>query len=148
MSSYNPNPKSKSTCCQYPQNKSTIVRADPKGKNEVPPNASSATGRLVGLLSPNESRLDFALQTEGLINITAAHFHDGPKGVNGPVIKNINIDASTGAAIGSWTTTDLIQPLTPAIVSKLKSCGIYINVHTATFPGGEIRAQVYLCCAK
>ena len=111
------------------------------GSNEVPPNSSIATGKFIGLLY-NNNRLEFALQTLNLRNIIAAHFHDGPPGVNGPVVKSINIDPVTGDAVGSWTANDS-EPLTPELVRKLKAGLIYINVHTTTLPGGEIRGQVF-----
>ena len=113
-----------------------------KGRNEVPPNNSQATGVLTGLLSENDQRFNFALETNNLNNIISAHFHDGPAGVNGPIVKTININLSTGSAVGSWTSTDS-EPLTPALVQKLKTGLIYVNVHTTAFPGGEIRDQVF-----
>ena len=81
------------------------------------------------------------MRTTGLVDITAAHFHDGVAGVNGPIVKNININTSTGIAIGSWSTNDVDQPLTPELVSKLINGGLYVNVHTSSFPDGEIRGQ-------
>jgi hypothetical protein len=128
-------------CCRL--NKPAVFKSVLVGCKEVPRNNSDAEGYLIGLLSADEQRFDFVLQTKGLVGITAAHFHDGPKGVNGPIVKNINIDLVTGNAVGSWTSTDLIQPLTPILVSKLKNKQIYVNVHTTAFPGGEIRDQVH-----
>ena len=131
-------------CCNniiVDNNNSQIFRSFLNGRKEVPSNNSSATGVLLALLSPDEQRLDFILHTQGLTNIVSAHFHDAPKGVNGPIVKTIPINAISGNAIGTWTSTDS-EPLTPQLVAKLKAGGIYVNVHTAAFPGGEIRAQV------
>lgn len=120
-----------------------LFKAKLNGRNEVPPNNSRARGKAVALLSKDGKRLDYILQTKGLKNIVGAHFHLAPKGVDGPVVKNIDINHQTGVAVGSWTSADLIQPLTPELVKKLKRGKIYINVHTAEFPGGEIRGQLY-----
>lgn len=88
------------------------------------------------------------------------HIHLGPATVNGPVVftpadltmghfddqdnVQFGIDPNTGAAIvsGIWDTDDE-NPLTPDLVSALKSGNIYLNVHTIRLPGGEIRGQVH-----
>jgi len=44
-------------------------------------------------------------------------------------------------ASGLWTSTDS-EPLTPALIDELLAGNIYINLHTAANPGGEIRGQV------
>jgi len=113
-----------------------------KGSNDVPPNKSDATGKLVSLLATDELRLDFILQTNDLTNIVAAHFHHAPAGSNGPIVKTITIDPLTNGSVGSWTSTD-VEPLTPALVAALKAGNIYVNVHTTQFPAGEIRGQVH-----
>ena len=131
-------------CKPQPPRCTAVFISSLNGRNEVPPNASVATGTLVGLLSLNEQRFDFVLHTNGLTNITAAHFHEAPAGANGPIVKPIDIDLITGVAVGSWTTTDPTNPLTPALVQKLKQGLIYVNVHTTQLPGGEIRDQLRL----
>ena len=84
---------------------------------------------------------------------TAGHIHVGPKGVAGPVVVDfpipqnrvgdMNLNFTVGASqlrpnpgIGINTIDDVIQ----AIVGG----GAYVNIHTATFPGGEIRGQIFL----
>jgi hypothetical protein len=84
---------------------------------------------------------------------TAGHIHVGPKGVAGPVVvdfpiprdrvgdMNLNFTVNTSAlrpnpGIGINTMDDVIQ----AIVGG----GAYVNIHTATFPAGEIRGQIAL----
>ena len=126
------------------------ISAALNGANEVPPNASTATGILTGsLVSVGGATIfAFALTTTGLANITAAHFHDGVAGVNGPIVKNIDINPLTGVAVGTWSTTDLLQPLTADLIAKLQSGALYVNVHTATLPGGEIRGQTRIQVIK
>jgi hypothetical protein len=65
---------------------------------------------------------------------TMAHFH-GPAeaGKNAPVVIPFK-DAASGAN-GSATLTD-------AQAADLMAGKLYINVHTAKNPGGEIRGQV------
>lgn len=115
--------------------------ADLTSCREVPKNCSKALGTFVALLSPDNSKLDFVLQTCGLHNIIGAYFHIGKPGCNGPPIKVIPINPGTGSAIGCWTVFDY-EPLTPDIVCKLKKCEIYINIATNCYPEGEIRGQI------
>lgn len=80
---------------------------------------------------------------------TAAHFHGptndgdlaGP-GIASPIrfsIPNI-VEFSSGTAIGSFDLDNLTNPAdNPA---NLLSGLWYINIHTATFPTGELRGQV------
>ena len=116
--------------------------ANLNGSNEVPATSSSATGSLIAILSKGQKSLTFSLQTQGLQNIIAAHFHHARQGVTGPVVKTININHQTGTASGVWTSTDA-QPLTPELVQALLNGDIYVNVHTLQFPGGEIRGQLF-----
>ena len=48
---------------------------------------------------------------------------------------------TSGVLSGVWTSTDA-QPLTPALVSDLRAGKIYVNIHSDSFPAGEIRGQV------
>ncbi len=41
-----------------------------------------------------------------------------------------------------WSSADANQPLTPQFVAELLAGNLYVNVHTAANPGGEIRGQV------
>jgi hypothetical protein len=65
---------------------------------------------------------------------TAAHIHAGKKGVPGPVIVPL-CGPCTSPASGKGTVT-------AAQLSKMKSGGTYVNVHTTKNPGGEIRGQI------
>ena len=82
---------------------------------------------------------------------TAGHFHAGGPGVSGPVVVNLTPPVGAtddfslnGTANGSSFTarpdqgirtwTDFIQ----AMVGEQ----VYVNIHTATNPGGEVRGQL------
>lgn len=114
------------------------------GGQEVPPVATPATG--TGSFTLNEARteLKYNVTVEGLTSaIVLSHFHNGPPGALGGVAKTITSSFVGNTASGTWTASDA-EPLTPALVGELLAGRIYINVHTANFGSGEIRAQLRL----
>ncbi|MFN0151844.1 MAG: CHRD domain-containing protein [bacterium] len=105
-----------------------------EGTQEVPPNASPATGTAVMVLDTDANTLDYNVTFSGLTAPqTNAHFH-GPAapGVNAPVRFGIGVGSPN---IGVWNLTDADETM---ILDGL----VYVNVHTTAFPGGEIRGQV------
>ena len=111
------------------------------GDQEVPPVTTDAKG--TSSLTITDAGLEFSITVEGL-TFTAAHFHNGAFGVNGPVVRTITLDFAGGnTASGLWTSTDG-EPLTPALIAELLAGNIYYNFHNAANPGGEIRGQVFV----
>ena len=110
------------------------------GLQEVPANASSATGLASVVLNAAETTITVDVSWTGLsANATAGHIH-GPaaSGVNAAVIFPFaGVPAATSGSIPS-------QPfaISAAQVADLKAGLYYVNIHNATFPGGEIRAQL------
>jgi CHRD domain/Secretion system C-terminal sorting domain len=94
------------------------------------------------ILSANRTRLDYTFAyTRLTARATVAHFHSGRRGQAGGVvfdITNVLTKDSSGFVSGSWTN------ISPANADLLVSGGLYLNIHTGNFPGGEIRAQVNL----
>ncbi len=75
--------------------------------------------------------------------MTSAHFHLAPAGTPGGVVRNLFPDFGGGnTASGVWASTDASQPLTPALVTALLAGNLYVNIHTAANPSGEIRGQI------
>ena len=101
--------------------------------NEVPtPTGSSATGVGSVIFNPATNGIKYRLQ-HGVSGATAAHIHQAPAGVNGPVIVPFTL-IGLGA---SGTAT-----LTADQATALQTAGCYMNVHSGAFPGGEIRGQL------
>src|ERR1700753_3427172 len=106
------------------------------GKTEVPPNTSAATGSADIDYDAASKKLTWKVTYSGLSGpATAAHFH-GPAEAG----KNAGVEvpipnAGTSPVEGSATLTD-------AQAADLTGGKLYINVHTAANPGGEIRGQV------
>ena len=65
---------------------------------------------------------------------TAAHIHMAAKGISGPIVVPLCPPCKSGL---TGTAT-----LTPALLSAFKKHLLYVNVHTAKNPNGEIRGQL------
>lgn len=104
------------------------------GANEVPANSSTASGRGIAILNPNTLDISVTIIVSGMTT-TAAHMHIGAAGANGGIIVPV-----TEGPPGTWTSAPGAK-LTQAQAVAFASGGTYFNAHSATFPGGEIRAQ-------
>ncbi|WP_137844091.1 CHRD domain-containing protein [Microbacterium sp. 2FI] len=81
----------------------------------------------------------YTLEVEGLTAPTvAAHVHVAPRKVAGPVVVPIVVPNETTFETSGCTTAD------PALLAAIAENprGYYINVHTPTYPGGEVRGQL------
>ena len=110
------------------------------GLQETPPNASPGTGYADLQFDTVTKVLSWTITYSGLVaGTTNAHFH-GPGAPGVPAGVRIGIPftpAVTGATlIGSSA------PLSALFESELLGQLWYINIHSSTFPGGEIRGQV------
>lgn len=112
------------------------------GAQEVPPNASTATGTIIGSYNHATNTISFSIIFAGLsAPTTAAHFHaPAPAGVSaGVVIAHAGFPA--GVMAGFYSASNV---LTAVQETQLLSGLWYSNIHTIALPGGEIRAQILL----
>jgi hypothetical protein len=104
-----------------------------KGTSEVPANASAAIGLATLTYNPN-TKLFTIVVTHDLVAVTGGHIHKGATGINGEVV------------FPFLTTTSPITytsvALTASQLSDLNAGLYYVNLHTASFPDGEIRGQI------
>ncbi|MBL8899901.1 MAG: CHRD domain-containing protein [Planctomycetes bacterium] len=114
---------------------SRYISYNMNGAQEVPPNSSTATGSGSLIFDASTNTLSVSVTTTGVVGAVAAHVHRGAFGVNGPVVFGL-----TGGP-DNWTGSGV---LSAADVANLRSEGLYVNVHSGTFPGGEIRGQIIL----
>ena len=112
------------------------LKATLDGKAEVPATTSSGTGTADLDYDAASKKLSWKVTYSGLSGpATAAHFH-GPAeaGKNAGVMVPIP-GAANSPVEGSATLTD-------AQAADLLAGKLYVNIHTAANPGGEIRGQV------
>ena len=104
------------------------------GDQEVPPVTTSASG--TGTISvAADKAVSGSIMIKG-VNATAAHIHEAAKGKNGPVIIPLTKSGD------STFTVPAGAKLTDAQMQSLQSGSLYVNVHSAANPNGEIRAQL------
>jgi len=111
------------------------LTATMSGAAERPmPNASTATGAFVGVIDPTTRALSYTVTYAGLTPV-AGHLHriNLPNG-NGPV--EIPFASLGSPVIGTATLT------TAGRVDSLLNGYYYANLHSAAFPGGEIRGDI------
>jgi len=109
-----------------------------QASQQVPPATSPATGSCSVTLDETSGEVAVGCSYDGLVgDAFAAHIH-GPAGPgsNGPVIIPLTPTGTTSGVITGGGT------LTPMEVQQILEGQAYINLHTATFPGGEIRGQI------
>lgn len=120
------------------------------GPNEVPTNLSTATGDEIGAgISLDDVSglltLNFAYGSAfGFVDLTGnfgtSHIHKGADNVAGGVVVGIDgAHTPSGTKSGFYSgTVALTAPQQADLLSNLH----YINIHSSTFGGGEIRGQI------
>ncbi len=107
------------------------------GAQQVPFNLSAATGTVTVLLDRASDSVFVTGSFSGLTTpATAGHIHRGEAGVNGPVEVPLNV---TAAIDGTINGSGMVSA---AFADSMIMGYSYVNIHTTTYPGGEIRAQL------
>lgn len=110
------------------------------GGQETPPVETEGSGSGTFTLNAEQTELSFTVTASGLSGpVTLAHFHRGAAGVAGPVA--VDIFGSLEEADGN-ITLEGVWEVTEDDVADLLNGDIYINLHTAEHPAGEIRGQL------
>lgn len=104
------------------------------GAEEVPSVTTSATG--TGEITVSADRVVSGTVVVNGMQPTVAHIHAGAPGQNGPPIITLNKSGSNTFVIPTGAT------LSEAQKSEYKAGNLYLNVHSASYPNGEIRAQL------
>jgi hypothetical protein len=126
------------------------------GDQEVPAVDTRARGQAIFRLSKDGLELSYRLIVANLHDVTQAHIHLAPAGVNGPVVAwlypsgppaQLIPGRSSGVlASGTITADDLVGLLAgqdlEELVARMRAGETYVNVHTAEHPPGEIRGQI------
>lgn len=132
----------------------TVFETQMLGSNEVPPVISASGGTCKAILADDESALGIGCTYAGFTPQAPAgvegsvHIHNAPMGENGGIVFDLTpalTPVGFGAGDGSRVFDGSIQatlPMTPALVDELRAGNLYVNMHSAAFPSGEIRGQL------
>jgi len=132
-------------------------RTHATGGDEVPANNSRAQGQAIFQLNHDGTELSYRLIVANIQNVTQAHIHLAPVGVNGPVVVWLypegppaqQIPGRSQGTIGEGviTSTSLVGPLlgedVATLVEHILKGNVYVNIHTTQLPPGEIRGQIF-----
>jgi hypothetical protein len=141
------------------EGKEKSFRASLDGAHETPSISTGATGDFRAKVNSAGDELSFELTYSGLEggNTLFAHVHLGQKGVAGGVMFFLcggggkpACPNGEGTVTGTVTAANVIGPGGQGIaagqfaevIRAMREGIAYANVHTVTFPAGEIRGQV------
>jgi len=109
------------------------VKVKLSGAEEVPPVQTQASGS--GTITVgDDGAVSGSITTTG-VEAKAAHIHMGEAGTAGPVIVPLVKDGSTFKVAAGAKLTGEQQ-------KAFLAGGLYVNVHSAAHPTGEIRGQI------
>jgi CHRD domain len=121
--------------------------------------STSGTGSFRARLNPAGDQLTYELQYSGLEggNVLFAHVHLGQMGTSGGVMfflcgggGQAACPNGEGTVTGTVTAANIIGPSGQGVapgefqeaIEAMREGSAYANVHTATYPTGEIRGQI------
>lgn len=132
---------------------------------EVPSVSSPGTGQFRALIDPRSDTIEYELSYDNTSSdVLQAHMHLGQRHVNGGISVFLCQSATnpdpTGLApmcaargpatiSGTLSAANVIGPTGQGIaagefdelVDAIRAGAVYVNVHTTTFPAGELRGQ-------
>ncbi|HEX7152034.1 MAG TPA: CHRD domain-containing protein [Thermoanaerobaculia bacterium] len=113
-----------------------FVEFSADGAQVVPPNGSPSTASCTAGLNAAATALAIDC-THNVAGAVAAHVHEAPSGINGPVVFTFPTATSPLSAN---------MPMTPRLVADFAATFLYLDVHTPEGteeePGDEIRGQI------
>lgn len=104
------------------------------GAQEVPPVTTAASGS--GQIAVRSDRSVTGSVTISDMTAKAAHIHEGSRGKEGPVIIPL-----TKTSDDTWSVPAGAK-LTASQYADYEAGNLYVNVHSAAHPNGEIRGQI------
>ncbi len=112
------------------------------GAQEVPPVETLATGSVTSTLSGNTlmvtGRLSGLSSPLLVIAGSPGHIHQAPAGKNGEIIFPLEFTSVDSKNVTFRLTTEL----SPEQLEAYNAGEFYVNIHTETHQGGELRAQL------
>lgn len=142
------------------------VTVELESYQEVPAISSAASGSFRAFIDDKAGTISYELSYGGLTgDVRQAHIHVGQASVNGAVSvflcqTAVNADPTglapqcpeSGTATGILQSANMIdggivgQGIAPGefaeLIAAIRAGVAYVNIHSSTFPGGELRGQL------
>src|SRR5688572_33099440 len=111
-----------------------MVEFSADASQAVPPGVTPSTASCTADLNAAATALDIQC-THNLPSPNAAHVHEAPFGVNGPIVFTFPSPASP---------LNASMPMTPRLVADFAATFLYLDIHTGTSEedSAEIRGQI------
>ncbi len=123
-----------------------VFRAHLAGVNEYPPVSSDASGQVLAHLTGNTVRVigSFAdLSGPVATNVRGgAHLHSGYAGQNGGILQDLTLELAADSLSATFPLSENVFELDEDQRAELLDRGIYVNIHSQSYPSGEIRGQL------
>lgn len=122
----------------------------------MPVRDTGAQGQAIFQVNEDGTAISYKLIVANIENVTQAHIHLAPAGMNGGIVAWLYPAAPPAQLIlgrtqgilgeGEITESSLVgtlgdKPLSD-LLDAMRNGGAYVNVHTSQFPPGEIRGQI------
>lgn len=109
------------------------------GAAEAPgPGDPNGTGTAEIELNDDDNEVCWDIQVANItLPAAAAHIHEAPVGVSGPVVVTLSAPLANGTAQGCVGATD--EQVDDIIANP---ADYYVNVHTSDYPAGAVRGQL------
>ena len=115
--------------------------ANLSGSNEVPSIITSAGGSVTATLNGNQLVIEGSFENLSG-DYAASHIHSGMAGQNGGVVVALSPTVNADNKSGTFAAASNTFELTAEQMTTLENQGMYINIHSSTFAGGELRGQL------
>jgi hypothetical protein len=118
------------------------LRATINQAQENPPTGAPGTGTAVMFYDVGTNTFDLMVTINGMTNMaSASHIHEAAVGANGGVVTNLGGEAAYTRSGNTLTAT--FRDITHGgDARRLLRGEAYFNIHSAQFPGGEVRGQL------
>jgi Cu/Zn superoxide dismutase len=105
---------------------------------EVPRVDNNTIGLAMGFVSPTLDNLSYRMLIDNpSTSLSAAHIHKSKLGTSGSVVVDLHDDL-----IGQYASNDAIA-VNKQLLDDYLAGNLYFNVHSSTYPAGEVRGQIY-----
>ena len=120
----------------------SATRSELSPLNVVPQNESRASGSVVTTLDKDHS-IGIAIGAKNLSSsVSGVYFHLAPAGENGAVVGDLMASKLYMQTVKSTLDMQATWKPSSAEWQAAKSGQLYIDIHTAKYPNGEVRAQI------